>query len=585
MENKWELLEEVDEKLVGELAESINISLPLANILSQRGINTYEKAKDYFRPQLDQLPSPYLMTDMDKAVTRVLEAVSNQEKILVYGDYDVDGTTSVAMMYSFLHSFHPYIDFYIPDRYQEGYGVSDKGIAYAVENNFSLVITLDCGIKAIDKVSTAAEHGIDFIICDHHTPGEELPKAVAVLDPKREDCTYPFEALSGCGVGFKLMQALAGELETSDDFLFGFLDFVAISTACDIVPIIGENRILTKYGLEILNTKPRPGIKSLLEMVGLVGQVNVSNLVFQIGPRINATGRVSHAHQAVQLLVSNESSEINELAKNLDTKNNIRRDYDAKATQEAMEMITELQKEDRMSTVLYYPDWHKGIIGIVASRCIESHFRPTVVLTESNGLATGSARSIPDFDIYEALNDCSDLLIQYGGHKYAAGLSLDVEKVDEFKEKFEASVQSRMEEHLLIPKITIDAILSLDDVTWKFFNIINQMAPFGPGNMKPMFLSRKVKLYGMARVLKGKHLKFKAKQVNGDTVVDAICFNGAHHFEQLQISSHFAICYTIEVNDFNNQRSLQLNVKDIKFSDTPFVKRKDNSINKETLVG
>ena len=575
MENKWELLHEGDEALVEELASEINVSPAIANILTQRGVTSFEGAKDYFRPETGQLHDPYLMKDMKIAVDRIVAAVHAGEKILIYGDYDVDGTTSVSMMYSFLKSIHPHVDFYIPDRYQEGYGVSEKGVLYAATNEFSLIVTLDCGIKATDKVALAKEKGIDFIICDHHNPDEVLPDAVAVLDPKRKDCEYPFDALSGCGVGFKLIQALSPEFGLGEEQLLSLLDFVAISTACDIVPIVGENRIMSKFGLTKLNTNPRLGIRSLLEMIGLQGQVTISNLVFQVGPRINATGRVSHANQAVQLLISTDESEIKELAQNLDTKNNIRRDYDAKATREAIEMIEDLRQRGTKSTVLYYPDWHKGIIGIVASRCIESYFRPTVVLTESNGLATGSARSIPDFDIYEALNECSDLLLQYGGHKYAAGLTLEVDKVDEFKERFEATVAARLEDHLLIPKITIDSMLSLDQVSWKFYNVIDQMAPFGPGNMKPVFLSRKVKLYGTARLLKGKHLKFKAKQVNGDNVIDAICFNGAHHYEQLQTSSHFAICYAIDANEFNNQRTLQLNVQDIKFSDKLFINSKN----------
>lgn len=572
METKWELLQEGKEAEVELLAKAINVSLPLANILVQRGVTSFEQAKQYFRPKLEALHDPLLMQDMAVAVERILKAIERQEKILIYGDYDVDGTTSVAMMFSYLKRLHPLVDYYIPDRYAEGYGVSTKGVQYALNKGFSLVITLDCGIKAVEKVANAADQQLDFIICDHHTPGEEIPPAIAVLDPKRPDCHYPFDALSGCGVGFKLIQALAGRLATPPEELFSLLDFVAISTACDIVPIIGENRVLAKYGLTQLNQNPRPGIKALLEMIGIQGQVNITNLVFQVGPRINATGRISHANQAVQLLIAEDEAEINELVRTLDTKNNIRRDYDAKATQKAIEMISDVQKQGRKSTVLFDPEWHKGIIGIVASRCIESYYRPTVILTESNGLATGSARSIPDFDIYEALNDCSDLLLQYGGHKYAAGLSLEIEKVEAFRRKFEQIVAQKLDDNLLTPKIIIDGMISLDDISWKFFNIIEQMAPFGPGNMKPVFLSRKVKLYGMARLLKGKHLKFKARQINSNKIVDSICFNGHEHYEQLQTSSHFAICYTIEVNDFNNQRSLQLNIKDIKFSDEPFVK-------------
>jgi single-stranded-DNA-specific exonuclease len=438
MEYVWKQKPKTAQAAIDKLSKDINVNATLANMLFNRGVENFDQAKDYFRPSLNLLHDPFLMKDMEAAVLRITQAVKNQEHILVYGDYDVDGTTAVALVYEFLRGFYPHVDFYIPDRYKEGYGISERGVRFAAENGFSLVIALDCGIKAMDKVELATQLGVDFIICDHHTPGDELPKAIAVLDPKRQDCHYPYKELSGCGVGFKLIQAYAKAHQLEESSLYAYLDLVVVSIAADIVPISGENRILAYYGLDRINNTPRPGLKALMLLSKVEKDIQISEIVFKIGPRINASGRLEHAKASVELLIAPNLDEAIDRAKLVDEVNATRRNFDEHITKEAFEMLALQEGEARLnSTVLFKQDWHKGVIGIVASRCIEKYYRPTIILTESNNKATGSARSVVDFDIYEAIAECADLLDQFGGHKYAAGLTLDVKNVPAFQKKFE----------------------------------------------------------------------------------------------------------------------------------------------------
>lgn len=552
--------------VVQQLSESINVNPVLATLLVQRGITDLEEAKDFFRPSLEQLHNPFEMKDMDKAVSRLEKAISQEEKILIYGDYDVDGTTSVSLFYSFLIQIYSNIEFYIPDRYQEGYGVSQRGLDYAVDNNFKLVVTLDCGIQANEIVAKANLKNVDFIICDHHNPSEEIPNAVAVLDPKQKDCLYPFKELSGCGVGFKLLEAFCEKNSIPKENLFQLLDYLAISIACDIVPIVGENRILTKFGLDVVNTSPKIGIAALMKSAGFTTSLNVSNLVFGLGPRINAAGRIAHANQAVNLLISDDAEEAETLSFGINKKNELRKDYDSSITDEALAMIENEQLQDRKTTVLYSKDWHKGVIGIVASRCIEHYFRPTIILTESNGKATGSARSVVGFDIHEAIGECKDTITQFGGHKYAAGLTLPIENIPAFQKRFEEVVSRKITEDQLIPKVDIDLSIKLDKITFKFLNIIKQMSPFGPENRQPVFASHHLFDTGSARILKEKHLKLSVKQEGGKVVFDAIAFGMADQYYHDIISGKpFSLAYTIEENTFRGSTTLQLMVKDISF--------------------
>ncbi|HAZ23565.1 MAG TPA: single-stranded-DNA-specific exonuclease RecJ, partial [Algoriphagus sp.] len=471
MEYVWKQKPKASQSTIEKLGKEINVNPILSNMLINRGVESFDQAKDYFRPSLSHLHDPFLMQDMHQAVTRIEKAIANQEKILVYGDYDVDGTTAVALVYSFLKGFYPLVDFYIPDRYKEGYGISERGVRYAAENDFALVIALDCGIKAIDKVNLASQLDVDFIICDHHTPGEELPKAIAVLDAKREDCNYPYKELSGCGVGFKLIQAIAKSRGMDESNLYAYLDLLVVSIAADIVPITGENRILAYYGLDRINNTPRAGLKALILRSKIEKEIGISDIVFKIGPRINASGRLEHAKASVELLISTDLEEAIERAKVVDEVNATRRNFDENITREAFEMIAEREEQAEWnSTVLFKEDWHKGVIGIVASRCIEKYYRPTIILTESNAKATGSARSVVDFDIYEAIAECSDLLDQFGGHKYAAGLTLSVDNVPAFQAKFEQVVKSRIEEVHRKPVIEVDDELLLDQINYKFHN-------------------------------------------------------------------------------------------------------------------
>lgn len=565
--------EKANPKTVESLSKEINVNPTLANMLVNRGVDTFQKAKDFFRPDLDKLHDPLLMKDMDKAVNRLASAIENEEKILVYGDYDVDGTTSVAMMYGYLSRFYPHLDFYIPDRYKEGYGISEKGVRFAAENNFKLIISLDCGIKAISKVALAKELGVDFIICDHHTPGEELPPAVAILDPKRQDCQYPYKELSGCGVGFKLIQAISQHRGEDSSIVMSYLDLLAISIAADIVPITGENRILTFYGIERINNNPRPGIKALILRSKIEKDIEISDIVFKIGPRINASGRLEHAKASVELLISKDLEDALARAELVDTVNAARKNFDENITKEAISMIESMEEvRQYKSTVLFKEDWHKGVIGIVASRCIERYYRPTIILTESNNKATGSARSVFDFDIYEAISECSELLEQFGGHKYAAGLTMAVDKVPAFQEKFEEVVSSRIHDIHLKPVMEIDDEILLDQINYKFYNILKQMAPFGPGNPEPIFTVKQVYAENV-RVLKDKHLRFNVVQDGQETKPVCIAFGMADKnafpdefvYKMLLRKMRFDLAFEIRENTFRNNSSLQLYVKDIKF--------------------
>ena len=567
MDLRWRYRDRKETNSVNSLSKELNIRPELSALLIDRGINTFSQAKDFFRPKLDQLHEPFLMQDMHKAVDRLSEALFQKEKILIYGDYDVDGTTSVALVYSFLHEIkdaETEIEYYIPDRHKEGYGISKRGIEYAHEHQFSLIIALDCGIKAHDQAQLAQSFGIDLIICDHHIPGDQLPNAFAVLDPKRIDCDYPFKELSGCGVGFKLLHGFCLQNTVDLSRLFQYLDFLAISIASDIVPIVDENRILTFYGLKKINSNPLKAIQSLIEVSGLRSRLKVSDLVFYLGPRINAAGRLSHANKAVELLVGEDVQILEAVSKELNTINNARREADLATTEEALEMIFERADFEKLnSTVVYNQNWHKGIVGIVASRCIEKHYRPTIVLTSSEGKVTGSARSVEGFDVYDAISDCSDLLSQFGGHHHAAGLTLPVENIEAFRARFEEVVSEKILPDQLEPKLDIDLDVPLSFVSFKVMNIISQMAPFGPGNLNPVFSTRGVSLKGEVKVLAEKHLKFTLQQDGAR--VEAIAFNMIEKKEQLQAAEKFHVAYHIEENEFRGHRSLQLVLKDIKF--------------------
>jgi len=565
MEKRWIFKAVPDQDQVSFLASALRIDHVLSSLLVQRGIDTYQKAHDFFRPSTEHLHDPFLMKDMDRAVDRLIKAFANQEKILVYGDYDVDGTTSVALVYDFLSRYYDHLDYYIPDRYKEGYGISQQGIDWANENGFSLIISLDCGIKSVDKIQYAQTLNIDFIVCDHHLPGDELPAAVAVLDAKRKDCSYPYKELCGCGVGFKLMQALCVRQEWDLELLYSYLDLVAIAICSDIVPITGENRAMVYAGIQCINKTPRPGVQALNDISGFKKIKEVSNIVFGLGPRINAAGRIAHAKAAVRLLISKTEEEATVHAANLNDKNLTRKDFDINITEEAVTMIRNDQwMADAKSTVLYKEDWHKGVIGIVASRCIEKFYRPTIILTRSGNHAAGSARSVTGFDVHAAIADCADLLEQFGGHMYAAGLTMKIENIEAFRERFEQVVASRIQPEQLIPQIEIDRKIRLEEINYKFYRILKQMAPFGPQNMQPLFVSEEVQDDGRARLLKEQHLKLFLKQ--GDSAVyEAIGFGMPQYFERIKKGDKFNLCFSIEENEYNGERSLQLQIRDIKF--------------------
>jgi single-stranded-DNA-specific exonuclease len=571
MEKRWVLMPTGNSETIQKLAGELNIHPVLAQLLVQRGVNTFDEAKHFFRPSLNDLHDPFLMKDMDKAVERISNAILNKEKILVYGDYDVDGTTAVSLVYTFLNNQYVNVEYYIPDRYKEGYGISLQGIDYAKENGCNLIIALDCGIKSIDKIEYANSLGVDFIICDHHRPGSELPNAVAVLDPKRADCDYPYKELSGCGVGFKLIQAIAQQKGIQFEDLTQYLDLVAVSIAADIVPITGENRILAFYGLKLLNENPRPGFKAILELSNFKKEeITVNDVVFLIAPRINAAGRIESGNSAVKLLVSKNDNVAGLLGDGINEHNLKRKDLDASITEHALQLIEESEDHKfRKSTVLYNSAWHKGVIGIVASRLTEKYYRPTIVLTKSNdenNMVSGSARSVKDFDVYNAIESCSDLLEQFGGHMYAAGLTMKEENVEEFIKRFEEVVSSTIEDRMLVREVEIDAELNLNDINQKFFNILKQFAPFGPGNMSPIFKSSNVRDNGRGKVVGNNHLKLTLVQHDDyQSTFDGIAFQLGHHHPQVEQQDAFEIVYHIEENNFNNRTTLQLNIKDLKF--------------------
>jgi single-stranded-DNA-specific exonuclease len=565
--------------LVEKLASSLNIDSVLSTLLVQRGITLFPEARDFFRPSLDNLHNPYLIKDMDVAIERIEKAIENNERILVYGDYDVDGTTSVALVYSFLNQFYRNIDFYIPDRFTEGYGVSFESIDYASKNNIGLIIALDCGVKANNQVDYAIEKGIDFIIIDHHRPGDELPRAVAVVDPKRADCPYPYKELSGCGLGFKLAQAYYQKHRKPFDELERFLDLVVVSIAADVVPITGENRILAHFGLKRLNLKPRPGFESILYYSNVLQtsnpssetvfsrEIGINDLMFIIGPRINAAGRIENGKTAVSLLLCEEMGETHQLCHSINNNNNERRILDTGITEQAIRRINRDKNHQNLkTTVIYDPEWSKGVIGIVASRLIDSFYRPTIVFTESNGLITGSARSVKNFDVYNAIDACSHLLEHFGGHMYAAGLSLKPENLEAFKEAFNREVERTITDEMLIPEIEIDAEIDLDTIQGKFFRILRQFEPFGPENHNPVFLTRNCLVKGKPRVLSSKHLKFAVTQEHNRALeFQVIAFQLGHYFDKMVTGNPFEIVYQIEENQWGGKTTLQLNVKDIRF--------------------
>jgi single-stranded-DNA-specific exonuclease len=552
---------------IKSLAQSLNVSPSLAALLVQRSVHTFDEARTFFRPEIGHLHDPFEMKDMDRAIMRLQMAMlpERQEKILIYGDYDVDGTTSVALVYGFLKKYHPTIDYYIPDRYKEGYGISQQGIQWAAENGFSLIIALDCGIKSIDRVAEAKALGVDFIICDHHRPGTELPDAAAVLDPKREDCQYPYKELSGCGVGFKLLQAFCLYKEIEMDELYPYLDLVVVSIASDIVPLTGENRVLAYYGLKYINTTPRTGLKALIKIAGFSRELDITNVVFGLGPRINAAGRIQHAKAAVQLLLAESEEEADDFAMAINKHNNSRREFDTSITEQALAMIR--QSESMMSaktTVLYDASWHKGVIGIVASRCIEHFHRPTIILTQSHDKAAGSARSVPGFDVYEAIEECADLLEQFGGHTFAAGMTMSVENIDAFRQKFEEVVSRKITEEHLTPLIDIDLPLDFSEINDKLVRIVKQMGPFGPHNLQPVFMTEDVYLASDPIIMKEKHLKVSLRQGRSGHTLTAIGFGFAHLADQLRRGEPFSVCYQVEQNFYNGNVSLQLMLKDIR---------------------
>ncbi len=566
MEKRWVLKQQGCPVAIDSLTSELKINPILINLLVQRGITSYDDARNFFRPSLDHLHDPFLMKDMDLAVARIEEAIRQRENILVYGDYDVDGTTAVALTYSFLKTLHGNIHYYIPDRYKEGYGISTQGIDWAKENNYSLIIALDCGIKSIDKVAYANELGVDFIICDHHRPGAELPAAVAILDPKRNDCEYPYKELSGAGIGFKLIQAIAQQNNMPFTHLEQFLDLVAISIAADIVPITGENRILAYFGLQKVNSQPRPGVKAILELSSFKKELTISDVVFTIAPRINAAGRMEHGNKAVELLISKNEDLASFLGDDINENNLKRKDLDAAITEHALKIVEEDEGfAARKSTVVYSPDWHKGVIGIVASRLTDKYYRPTIVLTKSNGHVSGSARSVKDFDVYNALESCSDLLDQFGGHMYAAGLTMKEENVEPFRQRFEEVVASMITEQMLTREMEVDCVLNLSDITPGFYKILKQFAPFGPGNMSPLFRSDSVRDNGKGKIVGNNHLKLSVLQDKRQGTFDGIGFQLGHHHPQIE-SAPFDIVYHIEENTFNGRTNLQLNIKDLKFA-------------------
>jgi single-stranded-DNA-specific exonuclease len=561
---RWTLQPKPSPEKVKALAAELNVAELIAMLLVQRGIETYEAARQFFRPSLSDLHNPYLMKDMDKAVARIETAITNAENILVFGDYDVDGTTAVSLVSSYLKSFYPNVATYIPDRYNEGYGVSYQGIDFADDNGFSLIIALDCGIKSIDHVAYAKAKNIDFIICDHHRPGDILPEAVAILDPKRADCDYPYDELCGCGVGFKLIQALAQKRNQTVADLVPYLDLVATAIAADIVPMTGENRVLAKFGLEVINSSPRPGIKALVQNVKKK-TLTITDVVFIIAPRINAAGRIKHGNEAVALLTEYDLDQAEFFASEIEQHNSDRKNLDKLITAEALSQITENDEIKKFTTVVYQENWHKGVIGIVASRLTETYYRPTIVFTKSGDKLAASARSVKDFDIYNALEACAEHLEQFGGHMYAAGMTLKEENYAAFKEAFERTVEETIHPDLLTPEITVDAEINLTDINEKLIRILNQFEPFGPQNMTPVFMTKGLKDSGYAKGIGADedHLKLYVKQ-NNSPGFGAIGFGLGKKLDLAKNQQPFDAVYCIDENEFNGKVSVQLRLKDIK---------------------
>lgn len=565
MEKRWVYKPLPPATQIAELSRTINVNPYLAAVLLQRGIDDTEKARQFFNPSLSDLHDPFLMKGMHRAVQRLHEAIDRGEKILIYGDYDVDGTTAVALVYLYLTSFYPHCEIYIPDRHTEGYGISRQGVQYAHDNGFTLIIALDCGIKAADMVNLGSLKGIDFIICDHHLPDDNIPHAVATLDPKQPGCSYPYKELSGCGLGFKLMQAFARSFGDEHE-VFKYLDLVAASIASDIVPINGENRILAYHGIRKLNENPLPGLAALKEVARVNQVVDVTSIVFALGPRINAAGRVAHASAAVDLLISQTLEEAREKAGSVDDNNQMRRAYDLATTEEALAMVEANEALKKASaTVLHKDTWHKGVVGIVAARCIEQYYRPTVILTTSDGKITGSARSIKDFDLYDALLQCSDLLEKFGGHRYAAGLTLLPENLEAFTHRFQLVAKQRLTPEMLKPLLEIDVNLPLKIITPAFVKILNRMAPFGPDNLRPVFAAQNVQVVHSLTAYNNRHLRFTVQQPGDDRLFQAVAFNMAEHYNRLAEGSTFSMAFTVEENTFNGNTYIQLKIKDIKF--------------------
>ncbi len=566
IEKRWNILQK-DQKKINDLQQSLSIHPVLCNVLVQRGIETFEQARQFFRPQLTDLHDPWSMKDMDKAVERIVKAITSEEKILIFGDYDVDGTTSVACLFQFLQKIYysSLLDFYIPHRYKEGYGVSKMGIDFACENEYTLVISLDCGIKSVDLISYAKEAGIDFIVCDHHLPDTVLPPAIAILNPKQADCPYPYKELCGCGVGFKLITALTQQLNLPDSFIYEYLDLVATSIAADIVDMTGENRILAYYGLKKANENPNHGIKALKQLSGLEKEIHITNLVFMIAPRVNAAGRMDDARKAVQMFIEKDYVKCVQFAEMLHSDNTERKEADSTITEEALSLIESSDVLiNRKSTVVYQPHWHKGVVGIVASRLIDRYYRPTVVLTNSGEIVAGSARSVPGFNLYEAIHACKAHLLGYGGHFAAAGMTLLPEQVGPFSDKFEEVVAATIHPSLLIPEIVIDAEVSFADLKQSFYNILFQMEPFGPKNMRPVFIARGVTDNGWSKIVKEQHIKFSLLQDNN--IMSGIGFGMAHKFPLLQSKKPIDIAFTLDENDWQGVKSLQLRVIDFRLS-------------------
>ena len=571
-EREWRLRDSGDPENVAQLSAELGIDPVLASLLVTRGVHTFEEARSFFRPSLSALHVPFLMKDMDLAVARLEKAVASQEKILVYGDYDVDGTTAVALVYSFIRRLTTSVDFYIPDRYDEGYGVSQKGIDWASANGFTLIITLDCGIKAIDKVKYAADKGIDLIICDHHLPEEEIPAAAAVLDPKREDCTYPFDDLSGCGVGFKLVQAYSQKNGLPFESLLPLLDLLVVSIASDLVTVVGENRVLAHFGLKRLNEEPRIGLQAMINLANLEqGHVTIDDIVFKIGPRINAAGRMESGRLAVELLTAETEEAAVTIGSQINDNNNERKSIDREITKAALDMVQDgTCCSSENAVIVYGPDWNKGVVGIVASRLVETYYKPAFVLTKSNGFVTGSARSVRGFDLYEAISSCADLLENYGGHIYAAGLTLREENLPEFVQRIDKYVGEHISDEMATPIIDVDSEINFSQITPKFFRILKQFQPFGPGNSAPVFLTKNVYDDGNGRKVGpgGQHLKLELIQESQPYhQISAIAFNMASLFEHIRNGNPIDICYSVVENYYRGNSTIQLRIKDMRERD------------------